>query len=45
MFVTVELLCRTWGRNERKENDRESTIPKCIPSVQVEDIMIYTESC
>jgi hypothetical protein len=26
MFVTVELLYETWGKRERKENDRASVI-------------------
>jgi hypothetical protein len=44
MFVIVELPYGTWGRRERKR-ERQSVIWKCITSVQVEDIMICTESC
>jgi hypothetical protein len=30
---------------KRKENDRASTISKCITSVQVEDITKYIKNC
>jgi hypothetical protein len=45
MFGTMELLYGTWESMEGKENDRESTVSKYIASVQVDDIMIHTESC
>jgi hypothetical protein len=37
----MELLYGTWGRRDRKENDKASTISK---SMQVEDITIRIES-
>jgi hypothetical protein len=43
MFIIMELLYDTGGK-KGKEND-ESTKPKCITSVQVEDINVNTESC
>jgi hypothetical protein len=45
MFITVELLYRTWGRQKGKENNRELTILKYITSVQVQDKTIYIKSC
>jgi hypothetical protein len=45
MFIIVEQLYGTWGRRERKGNDRLSTISKYIASVQVADTTIYIESC
>jgi hypothetical protein len=33
------------GGGRGKENDRESTMSKCIKSVQVDDTTICTESC
>jgi hypothetical protein len=46
MFVIVELVYGTWGKRERKiEYVKESIISKHITSVQVENIMICTESC
>jgi hypothetical protein len=33
------------GGGKGKENDRESTISKCITFVQVDAIMICTEVC
>jgi hypothetical protein len=35
----------TVGGDKGKENDRTSTVLKYITSVQVEDMMICTESC
>jgi hypothetical protein len=43
-FGTLELLYGTWERMEGKENDSESTVSKYVASVQVDDIMIHTES-
>jgi hypothetical protein len=40
MFIIVELLYGIGNRGKGKEKDRESTI-----SMQVEDIMICTQSC
>jgi hypothetical protein len=45
MFVIVELLYGTWGRREGKKNVLESIILKYITSVQVEDIIVCSESC
>jgi hypothetical protein len=44
MFIIMELLYGMWGGGKGQGNDRESTILKYITSVQVEDVMIYTES-
>jgi hypothetical protein len=40
IFVVVEQLYGTWRGEKGKENDRESTISRYIPSVQVEDVMM-----
>jgi hypothetical protein len=44
MLVTVELLYGTWGKRERKENDRGSVILHYI-RCEVEDIRMCIESC
>jgi hypothetical protein len=44
MFIIMELLYGTQGGRKGKQNERESTILKYITYVQVEDVMIYTES-
>jgi hypothetical protein len=40
MFILVELLCGTWGGEEKGKNDKQSTIAKHITSVQVKGITI-----
>jgi hypothetical protein len=45
MFVIVKPCYGTWEGRKGKENDGESKIIKYITSLQVEGIMICTESC
>jgi hypothetical protein len=45
VFVTVELLYGTWGKRERKSNDRVSIILLNITTVKVGHIMMCVEGC